>query len=86
MRSNREEENMKADVQRRRRMLEAKWVELTSAHRQTEEIAIQTVPGSLEELNLELQQKMAVHSPNRRVALLCQAREALKRIAVLKPL
>lgn len=72
---------MKMDVQSSRRMLEAKRAELMSVYRETQGIAIQRVPDSLEELNLEFQRNMAVDFLNRRAALLCQVSEALERIA-----
>jgi hypothetical protein len=68
------------DIQRCRRMLEAKRAELLSIYRQTEGIAVQKVPDSMEELDPEVQQNMAVNSLNRRAAILSQVREALERI------
>ena len=64
-----------------RRMLEAKRRELLSSHHETEGIAAQRVPDSMEELSLELQRNMAVEALNRKAALLCQVAEALERIA-----
>jgi hypothetical protein len=42
------------DIQRCRRMLEAKRAELLSIYRQTEGIAVQKVPDSMEELDPEV--------------------------------
>jgi DnaK suppressor protein len=63
------------------RVLEAKRRELLSIHHETEGIAVERAPDSMEELTLEVQRSMAVDMLNRRAALLCQVAEALERIA-----
>jgi RNA polymerase-binding protein DksA len=64
-----------------RQMLEAKRRELLSSHHESEGLAVQRVPDSMEELSLQIQQHMAVDALNRKAALLCQVTEALERIA-----
>ena len=71
----------KTNIKGCRRMLEAKRRELLSSHHETEGIAVQRVPDSMEELTLEIQRHMAVDALNRKAALLCQVKEALERIA-----
>jgi DnaK suppressor protein len=71
----------KTNIKGCRRMLEVKRAELLSSHHETEGIAAQRVPDSMEELSLELQRNMAVEALNRKAALLCQVTEALERIA-----
>jgi len=71
----------KTDIKGCRRMLEAKRRELLSSHHETEGIAVERVPDSMEELSLELQRNMAVDALNRKTSLLCQVTEALERIA-----
>jgi len=62
-------------------MLEAKRRELLSSHRDTEGIAVERVPDSMDEFSLEVQRNMAVDALNRKAALLRQVNEALERIA-----
>jgi DnaK suppressor protein len=62
-------------------MLEVKRRELLSSHRDTEGIAVERVPDSMDELSLEVQRSMAVDALNRKAALLRQVTEALERIA-----
>jgi DnaK suppressor protein len=62
-------------------MLEAKRRELLSSHRDTEGIAVERVPDSMDEFSLEVQRSMAVDALNRKAALLTQVTEALERIA-----
>ena len=71
----------KTNIKGCRRMLEAKRRELLSSHHETEGIAVERVPDSMEELSLEVQRNMAVDALNRKAALLCQVTEALERIA-----
>ena len=71
----------KTNIEHCRRMLEAKRRELLSSRHETEGIAVERVPDSVEELSLELQRNMAVDALNRKAALLCQVTEALERIA-----
>lgn len=62
-------------------MLEVRRAELLSSHHDTEGIAIERVPDSMDELSLEVQRSMAVEALSRKTALLRQVTEALKRIA-----
>jgi len=62
-------------------MLEARRAELLSNHYDTEGIAIERVPDSMEEFSLEIQRSMAVDALDRKTALLRQVTEALERIA-----
>ena len=62
----------KTNVEGYRRMLEAKRRELLSSHRDTEGIAVERVPDSMDEFSLEVQRNMAVDALNRKAALLRQ--------------
>ncbi|MGD0126850.1 MAG: TraR/DksA C4-type zinc finger protein [Terriglobia bacterium] len=64
-----------------RRMLETTRWELLSSHRDTEGIAVERVPDSMDEFSLEVQRSMAVDALNRKAALLRQVTEAPERIA-----
>jgi DnaK suppressor protein len=71
----------KTNVEGYRRMLEAKRRELLASHRDTEGIAAERVPDSMDEFTLEVQRSMAVEDLNRKAALSGQVAEALERIA-----
>jgi DnaK suppressor protein len=71
----------KTNIKGYRRILEAKRRELLSIHHETEGIAVERVPDSMEELTLEVQRGMAVDALNRKAAVLHQVTEALERIA-----
>jgi DnaK suppressor protein len=71
----------KTNIKGFRRTLEVKRAELLSSHHESEGIAVQRVPDSMEELSLEIQRNMAVETLNRKAALLGQVTEALERIA-----
>jgi DnaK suppressor protein len=71
----------KTNIKGFRRMLEAKRRELLPSHRETEGIAVERVPDSMDELTIEIQRNMAVEALNRKTALLGQVTEALERIA-----
>jgi DnaK suppressor protein len=71
----------KTNIKGCRRMLEAKRAELLSSHRDTEGIAVERVPDSMDEFSLEVQRSMVVDALNRKAALLRQVTEALERIA-----
>ena len=71
----------KTNIKGCRRMLEAKRAELLSSHHDTEGIAVERVPDSMDEFSLEVQRSMAVDALNRKAALLRQVTEALERIA-----
>jgi DnaK suppressor protein len=62
-------------------MLEIKRAELLSSHHDTEDIVVQRVPDSTDEISLEVQRSMAVDALERKAALLHQVAEALERIA-----
>jgi DnaK suppressor protein len=64
-----------------RRVLEAKRGELLSSHYKIEDIAVERVPDSMEELTLEIERNMAVQALDRKAALLGQVTAALERIA-----
>lgn len=64
-----------------RRTLEAKRGELLSAHYPTENLAVERVPDSMEELSLEIERNMAVDTLNRKATLLGRVTEALERLA-----
>jgi DnaK suppressor protein len=71
----------KTNVKGYRRMLEAKRRELLSSYRDTEGIAVERVPDSMDEFSLEVQRSMSVDALNRKAALFRQVTEALERIA-----
>ena len=71
----------KTNVKGYRRMLEVKRRELLSSHRDTEGIAVERVPDSMDEFSLEVQRSMAVDALNRKAALFRQVTESLERIA-----
>jgi DnaK suppressor protein len=71
----------KTNIKDFRQMLEAKRRELQSSHLETEGIAVERVPDSMDELSLEVQRNMAVEALNRKAGLLGQVTEALERIA-----
>jgi DnaK suppressor protein len=71
----------KTNIKDCRRMLEARRAELLSNHHDTEGIAVERVPDSMDEFSLEVQRSMAVDALSRKAALLRQVTEALERIA-----
>ena len=71
----------KTNIKGCRRMLEARRAELLSNQHDTEGIAIERVPDSMDEFSLEIQRRMAVDALNRRAALFRQVTESLERIA-----
>jgi DnaK suppressor protein len=62
-------------------MLEVRRAEILSSHHDTEGIAIERVPDSMDEFSLEVERSMAVDTLSRKAALLRQVTEALERIA-----
>jgi len=64
-----------------RRALEAKRGELMSSQYPTENLAVERVPDSMEELSLEIERNMAVDTLNRKAVLLGRVTEALERLA-----
>jgi DnaK suppressor protein len=71
----------KTNIKECRRMLEVRRAELLSSHHDTEGIAIERAPDSMDEFSLEVQRSMAVDALSRKAALLRQVAEALERIA-----
>jgi DnaK suppressor protein len=71
----------KTNIKKCKRMLEVKRAQLLSSHHDTESIAIERVPDSMDGLSLEVEQSMAVHALDRKIFLLRQVTEALERIA-----
>jgi len=74
----------KTNIKGCRLNLEVKRAELLSSHHGTEDIAVQRVPDSMDEISLEVQRSMAVDELNRKAALLRQVTESLERIAAGK--
>jgi DnaK suppressor protein len=74
----------KTNIKGCRLKLEVKRAELLSSHHGTEDIAVQRIPDSMDEISLEVQRSMAVDELNRKAALLRQVTEALERIAAGK--
>ena len=64
-----------------KRMLEAKRAEILSSPHDTESMAVERVPDSIDEVTLEVERHMVVEALSRKSALLRQVTEALERIA-----
>jgi DnaK suppressor protein len=71
----------KTNLEGCRRMLEAKRAQILSTHHDTEAIAIERVPDSMDEFGLDVERSMAVDALDRKTALFRQVTEALERIA-----
>jgi len=69
------------DIESCRRLLEAKRGELLSGRPRSEEITVERVPDTIEELTLDMERNMAVDTLNRKAALLSQVTDALERLA-----